>query len=149
MPNWNAYKVFANGKRAKSPHTTFEADESAHFFDNILPSLAMKLQKSKWLVLNTEEPQERQAEVIDEAKVKFEKDKIRLLGTVAARKFPKFAKNKVEACLSMCPETGWKWAWCVVECASHKHLGELSERFDTRKEADSWVREQIESMAST
>jgi hypothetical protein len=49
MPSWNAYKVFANGKRAKSPYTTFEADESAHFFDNILPSLATKLQKSKWL----------------------------------------------------------------------------------------------------
>lgn len=31
MPNWNAYKVFANGKRAKSPYTTFESDESNHF----------------------------------------------------------------------------------------------------------------------
>ena len=50
MPNWNAYKVFASGKRAKSPYTTFEAEESQHFFDSILPTLAAKLQKAKWIV---------------------------------------------------------------------------------------------------
>ena len=149
MPSWNAYKVFASGKRAKMPYTTFDSEDSKHFYESILPTLTPKLQKSNWLILNTEEPQERQAEAIDEAKVKFEKDKIRFLGTLAAKKYPKFANNKVEACLSMCPETGWKWAWCVVECASHRHLGELSERFNTRTEADSWIREKLECMAST
>ena len=58
MPSWNAYKVFASGKRAKMPYTTFEAEEAQHFFDNILPSLGAKLKKSKWLVWNSEEPQE-------------------------------------------------------------------------------------------
>jgi len=149
MPNWNAYKVFASGKRAKMPYTTFEAEEAQHFFDNILPSLTAKLKKSKWQVLNTEESQERPTEARDEKKEKFEKDKNKFLGILAAQKYPKFANKKVEACLSMCPETGWKWAWCVVECASHRHLGELSERFDTRTGADSWIREQLECMAST
>ena len=122
--------------------------QAQHFFDNILPSLTEKLKKSNWQVLNTEESQERPTEARDEKKEKFEKDKNKFLGTLAAQKYPKFANKKVEACLSMCPETGWKWAWCVVECASHRHLGELSDRFETRKEADSWVREQIECMAS-
>ena len=149
MRSWNAYKVFASGKRAKMPYTTFEAEEAQHFFDNILPSLEAKLKKSKWLVLNTEESQDRPTEARDEQKEKFEKDKNKFLGTLAAQKYPKFANKKVEACLSMCPETGWKWAWCVVECASHRHLGELSERFDTRTGADSWIREQLECMAST
>ena len=72
MPNWNAYKVFANGKRAKSPFTTFEAEESQHFFESILPTLTPKLQKSKWLVIDSALPQERQAEVRDEQKEKFE-----------------------------------------------------------------------------
>ena len=117
MPSWNAYKVFASGKRAKMPYTTFDSEDSKHFYESILPTLTPKLQKSNWLILNTEEPQERQAEAIDEAKVKFQKDKIRFLGTLAAKKYPKFANKKVEACLSMCPETEWKWAWCVVECA--------------------------------
>jgi hypothetical protein len=121
MPSWNAYKVFASGKRAKMPYTTFDSEDSKHFYESILPTLTPK----------------------------FQKDKIRFLGSLAAKKYPKFANNKIEACLSMCPETGWKWAWCVVECASHRHLGELSERFNTRTEADSWIREQLECMAST
>jgi len=45
MPNWNVYKVFANGKRAKSPYTTFDADDGQHFFETILPTLNEKLQK--------------------------------------------------------------------------------------------------------
>ena len=46
MPSWNAYKVFANGKRAKSPYTTFDADDSQHFFEVILPTLSDKLQNA-------------------------------------------------------------------------------------------------------
>ena len=75
MPNWNAYKVFASGKRAKMPYATFEAEEAQHFFDNILPSLTEKLKKSNWQVLNTEESQERPTEARDEKKKKFEKKK--------------------------------------------------------------------------
>ncbi len=149
MPNWNVYKVFANGKRAKSPHTTFESDESSHFFESILPTLSPKLQKSKWTILNAAEPQERPAEQRDEVKEKFEKDKIRLLGSLAARKFPQFAKKKVEACLMMNQNTDWKWAWCVAESATHRYLGEISQRFDYSKQADEWVKEQVVCMAGT
>lgn len=149
MPNWNAYKIFANGKRAKSPFTTFDADESQHFFDSILPTLSPKLQKSTWLVLDSEAPQERPAEIIDEEKIRFEKNKTKVLSKLAAKKYPQFSDRKIEACLAMNKETGWKWAWCVVECASHQYLGELSERLDSSALADQWIREQIECMAST
>ena len=60
MPNWNVYKVFASGKRARSPYTTFEAEQSQHFFENILPTLGAKLKKSNWIILDAEQPQERQ-----------------------------------------------------------------------------------------
>ena len=149
MPSWNAYKVFASGKRAKMPYTTFEAEGAQHFFDNILPSLGAKLKKSKWSVLNTEESQERPTEARDEQKEKFEKDKIRVLGTLAARKFPELSSKKAEVCLAMTNETGWKRAWCVVQCASHKYVGEISERFDNSALADQWIKEQIECLAST
>ncbi len=43
MPNWNAYKVFANGKRAKSPYTTFESDESKKKKKKILPTATKAL----------------------------------------------------------------------------------------------------------
>jgi hypothetical protein len=149
MPNWNAYKVFASGKRAKSPYTTFEAEESQHFFDSILPTLAAKLQKAKWIVIDSELPQERKAEAKDEEKEKFEKDKVRVLSKLAAKKFPEFADKKIEACLAMNEKTGWRWTWCVVECASHEYLGELSERFDYPSLADKWIEEQIKCMVRT
>ena len=149
MPNWNAYKVFANGKRAKGPYTTFEAEESQHFFESILPALTPELQKAKWLVIDSNLPQERQAEVRDEQKEKFEKNKIKVLSKLAAKRFPQFADKKVEACLAMNERTDWKWAWCVVECASHRYLGELSERFDYPSLADEWITEQIKCMVGT
>jgi len=143
MPSWNAYKVFANGKRAKSPYTTFDADEGQHFFEAILPTLSDKLQKSKWLVLNTEEPQERKAEVRDEAKERFERDRSRVLSGLAAKKFPKYAENKIEACLMMCSETDWKWAWCIAEASTLRYLGEVSEKFELRSKALEWMESQV------
>ena len=143
MPNWNAYKVFANGKRAKSPYTTFDADDGQHFFEVILPTLSEKLQKSKWLILNTEEPQERKAEVRDEEKERFERDKIRILSKLAAKKHPRYADDKVEACLMMCPETDWKWAWCIAEGATLRYLGDVSERFEIRSKAEEWIKIQV------
>ena len=143
MPNWNAYKIFANGKRAKSPYTTFEADESAHFFNNILPTLTDKLQKSKWLVINVNEPQERQAEQRDEAKEKYERQRISYLSKLAGKKFPRLAENKTEACLMMNGNTNWKWAWCIAEGATLNFLGQLSEPFNTPKEAEEWIKIQV------
>tara|TARA_R110002050_G_scaffold12404_1_gene40878 strand:+ start:452 stop:901 length:450 start_codon:yes stop_codon:yes gene_type:complete len=149
MPNWNAYKVFANGKRAKSPYTTFEADEPAYFTESILPSLAKKLQKAKWLIVNVEEAQERHEEAIDEEANLYLKNRSMILGKIASIKFPELGKKKMEACLMMSEHTGWKWAWCLAEAASHKYIGELSDRFENDKLADAWVKEQIECMAST
>ena len=143
MPSWNVYKVFANGKRAKSPYTTFDADDSQHFFESILPTLSDKLKKSNWLVLNTEEPQERQAEVRDEEKEKFERQRISFLSKLAGKKFPKLAENKTEACLMMNENTDWKWAWCIAEGGTLKFLGQLSELFSTPKEAEAWIKMQI------
>jgi len=143
MPNWNAYKIFASGKRAKTPYTTFEADDKQHFFDSILPTLSEKLQKSKWTILNTEEPQERKAEVRDEAKERFVKDRTRVLSNLAAKKFPKYAEKKIEACLMMCSETEWKWTWCIAEASTLRYLGEVSEKFELRSDALEWMESQV------
>lgn len=149
MPSWNAYKVFNNGKRAKIPYTTFEAEETQHFFDSILPTLGAKFQKAKWVILDSGASQEREQEVINQEIEEFEKQKNKVLSILAARKFPELCNKKVEVCLSMNKQIGWKWAWCIVETASHVHLGEISERFDNSARADQWIKEQIECMAST
>ena len=149
MPSWNAYKVFANGKRAKSPYTTFDADDSQHFFENVLPTLSPKLQKSKWLILDVNEPQERQAEQRDEAKEKYERQRISLLSKLAANKFPKLAENKTEACLMMNENTDWKWAWCIAEGGTLRFLGQLSGLFNTPKEAEEWIKLQVGTSLTT
>lgn len=148
MPNWNAYKVFANGKRAKAPYTTFEAEESQHFFESILPTLTEKLQKADWIILNTDEPQERKAEVRDEAEDKFTKDRIRFLSRLANSRYPRLRDKKTEACLMMNGNTEWKWAWCIAESGTHKFLGLLSECFDNRNEAMEWIETKVGTPAT-
>jgi hypothetical protein len=139
MPNWNVYKVFANGKRAKSPYTTFEAEESQHFFENILPTLGSKLKKSKWMVLDTAAPQERPEGGTMSADDILAKKRNQHLSKIAIELFPDIAKNNVSTCLMSNESTDWKWAWCIAQGATHKFLGLLSEKFDTRKEAIAWI----------
>ena len=79
---------------------------------------------------------------------RFKKNKTKVLSKLTAKKFPQFSNKKIEACLAMNKETNWKWAWCVVDCASHQYLGELSQRFDYSAQADDWIEEQIKCMAS-
>jgi len=143
MPSWNAYKVFANGKRAKSPYTTFDADDGQHFFEVILPTLTDKVRKCKWLILNTEEPQERKAEIKDEAKERFVRDRTYVLSKLAAKKFPKYAETKIESCLMMSSETEWKWTWCIAESGTLRYLGEVSEKFELRSKALEWMESQV------
>jgi|TARA_A100000172_G_scaffold80940_1_gene71998 hypothetical protein len=144
MQDWNVYKVFANGKRAKSPYTTFEATESGHFFESILPTFSAKLRKSKWVVLSVNDSQEREAEAVDEEKEKFDLDKQRVLSKIAAREFPHFADRRLEACLILSKSTEWKWAWCLVQRVTHVYFGHLSPQFDTAIQAEEWIKEQIE-----
>lgn len=143
MPTWNAYKIFKNGKRAKNPYKTFESEEAEHFYKNILPELPEKLQKAKWVVLDSEESQERKTEQVDEAKQKFDKKKIKFLSNISKNKFPEYSNKKTEACLMMNKHTEWKWAWCVAEAATLRFLGQLSDGFKTQKQAQQWISNSI------
>tara|TARA_A100000172_G_scaffold81156_1_gene73426 strand:- start:6075 stop:6509 length:435 start_codon:yes stop_codon:yes gene_type:complete len=141
MPNWNVYKVFASGKRAKSPYTTFEADKAQHFFENILPTLTPKLKKSSWVILDVEASQERPEGGTMTEEDLVTKKRNRFLTGIAVEKFPDIADKGVSTCLMMNEGTDWKWAWCLAEGATHKFIGFLSEKFDTRKEAVAWIEE--------
>ena len=146
MNSWNAYKVFANGKRAKMPFMSFDADESEHFYNEILPTLEKKVQKNNWLILDVNDPQEREEEARDEEHEKFVKMRTRLLSKMAVRKYPGLAISNVQSCLLMSSDVGWKWAWCIVQGSSHKFIAEISERFDTASAAENWLKEQVECM---
>lgn len=146
MNSWNAYKVFANGKRAKMPFMSFDAEESNHFFSDILPTLDKKVQKNKWTILNVNEPQEREEEARDEEHERFVKMRTRFLSKMAVQKYPNLAINNVQSCLLMSSDIDWKWAWCIVEGSSHKFIAEISDRFSTASAAEKWLKEQVECM---
>ena len=143
MNNWNAYKIFKNGKRAKSPFKTFKADSKDFFFSDVLPTLSEKLQNTDWLVLSTEEPQDRPIEMKENKENSHVQIRNSILSKIATRKFPSVADKNVITCLMMNEETEWKWTWCVAEGGTHKFLGELSDKFKTRKEALEWIEELI------
>jgi len=139
MPKWNVYKIFASGKRAKSPYTTFEAEEAQHFLQNILPTLEPKLKKAKWMVLDADEPQEHPGGGTMSADDILAEKRNQLLSEIAIELFPGITKSNVSTCLMSNESTDWKWAWCIAQGATHKFLGLLSEKFDTRKEAIAWI----------
>ena len=67
--NWNVYKLFKNGKRAKSPvHTfTYEGDlagANTHFSNveikNLAEKFGEKIKKFEFKILNSEQQQERE-----------------------------------------------------------------------------------------
>ena len=146
MTNWNVYKVFSNGKRAKAPFRIFEAESADHFFNEILPTLSKKLQSSEWTVIDSVEPQEREEEQIDKEAEAYAKARTSMLENLAAEKFPHLSKHKAEVCLMLSANTDWKWAWCITEAVTNRYLGELSNRFKSEVEAGAWAKEQIECM---
>lgn len=139
MTNWNVYKVFASGKRAKSPYTTFEADKAEHFFEKILPTFTAKLKKSNWIVIDSEAPQERpEGGTMTEDEI-IAKKRNRILSKIAVEVFPDIANKNVSTCLMFNEDTDWKWAWCLAQGGTHKFIGLLSEKFETRGEAITWI----------
>jgi hypothetical protein len=103
VSNWNAYKIFKNGKRAKTPITTFEADKKEFFFSDVLPTLDKKLQNAEWVVIPEDAPQERPAEIRNEKEDMFAKKRNNLLSKLVAQKFPALSQSSSITCL-MCNE---------------------------------------------
>lgn len=143
MSNWNAYKIFKNGKRAKTPITTFEADKKEFFFSDVLPTLDKKFQNAEWVVIPEDAPQERPAEIRNEKEDIFAKKRNNLLSKLVAQKFPALSQSSSITCLMCNEDTEWKWAWCVAEGGTHRFIGCLSDKLETREEAVAWMESQI------
>ena len=149
MNDWNVYKVFASGKRAKKPHTTFSAEESSHFFENILPTLTTKQQKTSWVVIDSQASQERPVEKVDEEAELMIKKIQTVLKTKASEKYPDLMERKVIGALMMSKDTDWKWAWCLVQPATHNFIAMVSDTFKKRKEATDWIPAEYQKMVGT
>ena len=145
--NWNVYKIFANGKRAKFPMKTFEyADESLvfeFFTKHIKPTFTPKQQKTKYTLIRADLPQQRDdnamrpEEVLHQKRSKVFREHLKSLNKAAiANKNTKFG-------MILCEESEWKWQWAAMESGTCKYLLGVSPLFKSSVDAGEWMDSQI------
>jgi hypothetical protein len=147
--NWNVYKVFKNGKRAKAPVTTFAYDDKSNVYEyfeaEIKENFTEKIRDWNFTLLNEEEPQEREEEKTN----KIEEDASRKQILVLARLLRDkglTSKYRVAGGLIFAKATNWKWQWCALEAASSSFIAGLSPRFDNSVKAQKWMNQQIQNL---
>ncbi|HAI36879.1 MAG TPA: hypothetical protein DCM40_01410, partial [Maribacter sp.] len=139
--NWNVYKVFKNGKRAKAPIHTFEATEEDHisyFEQEVKKNFSESFKGNKFELLRADKSQARPAEAINEEEEKFLKEKNRVLGRIIKNKNITHSKRMATA-LIYYAESGWRWQWAAIEAGTGKYVAGLSPQFKTTGEANEWI----------
>jgi len=147
--NWNVYKVFKNGKRAKAPLATFEYnDESGvneHFEAKVRKNFSEKIRDWNFTLLPENVSQERPEEKAN----KQEEDVFKKQGLVLSRFVKKNhvkTKHKAVGGLIFAKATDWKWQWCALEGATNNYIAGLSPRFDNPTEAHQWMDKQVQNL---
>jgi len=146
--NWNVYKVFKNGKRAKAPLTTFEhsgneTEAEAHFRAVILENFKEKYRGWNFSLLDAAKAQDRYDEVQEDD------ENLRLQSIVlgrAARAKGITHKFKTVGGLIFAAATNWNWQWCVLEYPTNNFVAPLSPTFDNPGEARKWMDRQIRNL---
>ena len=145
--NWNVYKVFKNGNRAKAPITTFESEEHSaeeHFNNVIKKSFSGKFADANYQIVRADLPQ--QDNLISEEE-KFSKQKNRVLGILIRNKGGNLSK-KYGAGLVYSKESDWKWQWAILEPATNNYIEGLSPKFNSYEGAQVWITEKITDIST-
>ena len=140
--NWNVYKVFKNGNRAKAPITTFECDEvtmEEHFNNVIKKNFSGKFANANYQIIRADLPQEENLASEEE---KISKEKNRVLGKLVSQLSLK-EKYGIGGALVYCRESDWQWQWAAVQAGTGKYLAGLSPSFKSYMEAETWIQNLI------
>jgi hypothetical protein len=148
--NWNVYKLFNNGNRAKAPFAVVEGEncESENFIavvkKNLEKKFGGKAALTKYKIMRADLPQEERVD--DE-----EKKNLVLRNRVLALKITALGldlqKIKTTGALVMSADTNWKWQWCVLRMASNQFIAALSPEFNSTEAAQEWMNDEIEKIA--
>ena len=136
--NWNVYKVFKNGNRAKAPITTFECDEvtmEEHFNNVIKKNFSGKFADANYHIIRADLPQEENLASEEE---KISKKKNRALGKLVSE-LNLNDKYGIGGALVYCRESDWKWQWAAVQAGTSKYIAGLSPGFKKYTEAELWI----------
>jgi hypothetical protein len=149
--NWNVYKIFNNGKRAKAPmHTfTYENPETVEaYFDNVVKeNFEEKIRRWNFTLLRADQPQERKAEVVDEEARQLHQDQNRVFGKLIQSVHLPPSTKAVVAGLVCCEKSDWEWQWAVVQEGTSMYLAGLSPTFKSHIEANEWMDKKIQELA--
>jgi predicted type IV restriction endonuclease len=143
--NWNVYKLFKSGNRAKAPITTFESTEELaqqHFDEVIKAGFNKKLSRSDFQIVRADLPQHENLVSEEE---KFSKEKNRVLARIVKQKNLDH-KYRLSTSLVYCRDSEWNWQWAAIETGTSKFVSGLSEMFDTYSGAQTWMQEQISQL---
>jgi hypothetical protein len=147
--NWNVYKVFSSGNRAKAPFAVIESEdcESEHFGamvrKNLEEKFGAKAPQTKYKIMRADLPQEERA---DEEKRKSFILRNRVLSTKINALGLDLQNKRTVGALVMSEDTNWTWQWCVMRAASNQFIAALSQEFKSAEEAMGWMKKEIEQI---
>jgi hypothetical protein len=144
--NWNVYKLFKNGKRAKAPLLEFECSQdnvTDYFEKEVKKNFTEKMLRAKYEIIRADMPQVREVERVEQEKEKFLRNKNRVLAALVRHYAPHLRARSVSAGLVYCAESKWKWQWAAVEPATGKYIQGLSPEFKKHADAHQWLKNHL------
>ena len=147
--NWNVYKLFSNGNRAKAPFAVIEGEdcESEGFMSKVKKNLeekfGAKAALTKYKIMRADLPQEERADVEKEKNLVLRNrvlsNKINALGLDLQNK-------RTTGALVMSEDTDWQWQWCVLRLASNQFIAALSPKFKSAEGAQEWMEKETANL---
>ena len=144
--NWNVYKLFSNGNRAKAPFAVVEGEdcESESFMlkvrKNLEEKFGAKAALTKYKIMRADLPQE---ERVDEEEKKNLVLRNRVLSTKINALGLDLQNKRTVGALVMSGDTSWKWQWGVLRMSSNQFIAALSPKFNSAEDAMGWMTEEI------
>ena len=145
--NWNVYKLFSNGNRAKAPFAILEGkdceseDFTAMVRKNLEEKFGAKARSTKYKIMRADLPQE---ERVDEEEKKNLVLRNRVLSTKIKALGLNLQNKRTTGALVMSGDTSWKWQWCVLRMSSNQFIAALSPEFNSTEMAQAWMKDEIE-----
>ena len=140
--NWNVYKVFKSGKRAKAPFMTFEHCESGameHFEEEIKKNFNDGFREMQFMVLRADESQE----IAEDPRKKILLDQKRVIQQYLTGALKKL---NLSWGLIFCKESEWQWQWAFLENGTNRYMTPISPKFKIQKKAYEWMNQQITAL---
>jgi hypothetical protein len=147
--NWNVYKLFSNGNRAKAPFAVVEGEdcESESFLAKVKKILeekfGVKAAFTKYKIMRADLPQEERADVEKEKNLVLRN---RVLSTKINALGLDLQNKRTTGALVMSENTNWKWQWCVLRMSSNQFIAALSPEFNTVESAQEWMNNETNNL---